>query len=516
MPSSGGTSGVQWNKTGGKISTTASGKAVWIAAARAAGPDGAALAERIQAEKDWRHKYTQYCVDLTRLQCTSTEACLAVSRAGIAAAYEQFHFAKADGETTLTDAVKAGGGAPLATAMVSGSGGEPAIEVPLGGRAYSGAEAAELVAGWARYGSAESSVADSVTYVCSKDAAWLKDVFANRVFVLLGATSAAGPALPLLRMGATVAAVARKGAKMAALVEAARGTPGTLLVPCTGDVPNDPTEVGKTAGADVLEHMPEIVAWLRQLEPGKQLVIGSYIYLDGELHVRATMAMDSICSSLLAARSGTALAQLCSPGTAHAITTEAHALSQHRFENPGFGGYINPLFWTSFERNATPPAKGTAPDGKEIWLPVIDGLSVLQGPNYALAKHLQHWRAMVARADGAVVSANMAPPMYTESMVHVDTLRVALNGMQAFTPLAAYQPDTASAVLTMMLLRDVTDSASKANPGAHLDNPIQLFIDNAWHGGCWSCAYKQQSIGKALYLAGKLYYRSPPEAPPRA
>ena len=49
---------------------------------------------------------------------------------------------------------------------------------------------------------------------------------------------------------------------------------------------------------------------------------------------------------------------------------------------------------------------------------VIDGLSLLQGPNYALAKTLQHWRAVVARADGAVVSANMAPPARTESMLH--------------------------------------------------------------------------------------------------
>ena len=40
-----------------------------------------------------------------------------------------------------------------------------------------------------------------------------------------------------------------------------------------------------------------------------------------------------------------------------------------------------------------------------------------QGPNYALAKRLQSWRAMVARADGQPVSINVAPATATASVV---------------------------------------------------------------------------------------------------
>ena len=52
----------------GTRATTASGKAVWAAAARALGAEGAALAQQLTAEKDWRHKYDGYATRLTELQ----------------------------------------------------------------------------------------------------------------------------------------------------------------------------------------------------------------------------------------------------------------------------------------------------------------------------------------------------------------------------------------------------------------------------------------------------------------
>ncbi len=48
---------------------------------------------------------------------------------------------------------------------------------------------------------------------------------------------------------------------------------------------------------------------------------------------------------------------------------------------------------------------------------VVDGLSVAQGPNYALAKRLQHWRAVVEYSAGRVVSSNIAPSTATLSVV---------------------------------------------------------------------------------------------------
>lgn len=50
-----------------------------------------------------------------------------------------------------------------------------------------------------------------------------------------------------------------------------------------------------------------------QVCPGKDLVIGSYAYLDGEMHVRVAMAMDAICKGVCAARPTTGLAYLNTP-----------------------------------------------------------------------------------------------------------------------------------------------------------------------------------------------------------
>ena len=46
-------------------------------------------------------------------------------------------------------------------------------------------------------------------------------------------------------------------------------------------------------------------------------------------------------------------------------------------------------------------------------LHVCDALVSPQGPNYALAKRLQHWRAMLARDAGCIVSSNIAPSTST-------------------------------------------------------------------------------------------------------
>eukprot|EP01065_Artemidia_motanka_P038427 TRINITY_DN47279_c0_g1_i1.p1 TRINITY_DN47279_c0_g1~~TRINITY_DN47279_c0_g1_i1.p1 ORF type:complete len:549 (+),score=171.12 TRINITY_DN47279_c0_g1_i1:70-1647(+) len=515
--------GVLWPGAaeGAKVSTTATGKAIWMAAARAAGPAGAAIADRIQKVGDWRHQYPETLMEIAKLQAADAEACVAVSRAGLEAAHEQFQFVSSEGDTAQTLRQAATSGASKFHTYVV-QGGQPTSEaylpIPLNRVNWKGDDAATLVAGWAAYGSAEQSAADAVRKMCSKSGAELGGLLADRVFVLLGATSAAGPALPLLRAGATVAAVARRGAKLNALIDAALETPGKLLVPCTkpaAELPDD-AAAKECAGADVIGQVPEIVSWAQGLEPGKQMTVGCYIYLDGEAHVRATMGMDVICEALLRARPGSSLAYLCSPATAHVFPTEAHAASAAAYDEAGVLARLNPLRLFKFVKNAEAPVNATNAAGEVVAMPVFDGYSVMQGPNYALAKTLQHWRAIVARADGAVVSAKMGPPMYTESMVHVDTLRIALNGMQGFAPLAAFQPDTAAAVLTMLLLRDVTDETAPAHPGVPLTNPMEVLSDAAFHGGCWRCAYKQNSIGAALWILGQTLYRAPPAAPPSA
>ena len=51
-----------------------------------------------------------------------------------------------------------------------------------------------------------------------------------------------------------------------------------------------------------------------------------------------------------------------------------------------------------------------------------------QGPNYCLAKRLQHWRAVLCRASGCVVSSNVAPATATASVVSNKSFALAYKG----------------------------------------------------------------------------------------
>ncbi len=42
----------------------------------------------------------------------------------------------------------------------------------------------------------------------------------------------------------------------------------------------------------------ETPQWLLDLYPGKQFYVGAYAYLDGELHVKVSLAMDGIIRDL--------------------------------------------------------------------------------------------------------------------------------------------------------------------------------------------------------------------------
>jgi len=128
-------------------------------------------------------------------------------------------------------------------------------------------------------------------------------------------------------------------------------------------------------------------------------------------------------------------------------------------------------------------------------------LSVAQGPNYALAKRLQHWRAVVAREDQkCIVSSNVAPSTSTLSVIQNKTFAWAYEGMPYFRPFEIFAPETSNAVMTALLFYDMKDPKSAANPQNDLSNPNMLFADTSFNGGAWRCAYELDSIGEASVL----------------
>jgi hypothetical protein len=137
--------------------------------------------------------------------------------------------------------------------------------------------------------------------------------------------------------------------------------------------------------------------------------------------------------------------------------------------------------------------------GDEVFY-LVNGISVAQGPNYALAKRMQHWRAIIARSKGCIVSTNIAPSTSTVSVVHNRTFAWAYEGMPYFEPYEIFAPETSNAVMSAILFSDLNNPKSVANPDTKISNPNQLFSYNSFHGGLWRAAYEVDSIGETSVL----------------
>ena len=147
------------------------------------------------------------------------------------------------------------------------------------------------------------------------------------------------------------------------------------------------------------------------------------------------------------------------------------------------------------KKNMRKPVPGA---GGDYYL--VNGVSVAQGPNYILAKRLQHWRAIIARSKGCIVSSNIAPATSTQSVVQNRTFAWAYEGMPYFTPYEIFAPETSNAVMSAILFSDLNNAKSSGNPKNNLNNPNQLFSYGSFHGGNWRCAYMVDSIGETSVL----------------
>ena len=119
-----------------------------------------------------------------------------------------------------------------------------------------------------------------------------------------------------------------------------------------------------------------------------------------------------------------------------------------------------------------------------------------QGPNYALAKRLQRWRATAARAAGTEVSLHVAPPTRTRSVVKNRALAAAYAGAHRFG-VEVFEPATSNVLMAALLVHDLC-----AGVPAH-EQPWQDEAEGAVHGGLWTTPYAPRS---ALGLAALLGY----------
>ena len=139
-------------------------------------------------------------------------------------------------------------------------------------------------------------------------------------------------------------------------------------------------------------------------------------------------------------------------------------------------------------RQYAPQLDGRADPG------ISDCLVPQQGPNYALAKRIQRWRACVARRDGQQVSIHVAPSTRTRSVVKNRALAAAFAGAHRFG-VEVFDPSTSNTLMAALLVHDLT---TERRPHAH---PWQDEAYAAVHGGIWRAPYEPRS---ALGLAALL------------
>lgn len=502
--------GLVWPVTEkGDRSSTSTAKAVLAAAVGAVDP---AKADKIMKERNWRFGYVKHFVGMVEEQMKGEEQALKVARAGLDKAYEIFEFVDKDGDAvSFKEAMETNGASgwkkdEFRTGFIKGTGAasKAVLEVPYKGKILTGQPLKDQVDLWVAAGTIEPSAGSAIKN-CVDRPGYVD--LSDRYFVLLGAGSAMGPFLILMALGANVIAVDldRKGI-WDRLLKIARNSSGTFTfpIPAEQSTYKDDGAIAEVAGCNLFTDTPKIRNWLIGLYTSekKPITVGSYAYLDGALHVQVSLAMDAICKDLSEGRKAS-LAYLCTPTDLHVIPKEAHdaALAQYAIYRRRIYCKILTLLGRGryLKKNAPKPMPSAS--GDESFY-VVNGISVAQGPNYALAKRLQHWRAIVARAQGSIVSSNIAPATSTVSVVHNRMFAMAYEGMPYFKPYEIFEPATSNAVMSGILFSDLSDKEGVAVPGSAKakGNPNELFKYGAFHGGTWRCAYAVDSIGEASVL----------------
>jgi hypothetical protein len=220
-------------------------------------------------------------------------------------------------------------------------------------------------------------------------------------------------------------------------------------------------------------------------------VLGNYVYADGAANVRVSAAVDALTLRVQGVRPDLALSFLATPTDVFAVPAEAVAHSVQAYgRRPRTAKMLaRPLRTLSAGRLLRRAYVPGADPG------ICDSLVPQQGPNYALAKRLQRWRATSARAAGSTVSMNVAPPTRTRSVVKNRALAAAYAGAHRFG-VQVFEPATANVLMAALLVHDLHTGGGPAH-----DHPWQDEASGAAHGGLWRTPYAPRS---ALGLAALL------------
>jgi hypothetical protein len=493
--------GVVFPLVGGHRSTSATGRAVVADSVRPVDP---ALADQVMAQRDWRVSYLDAFRRMTALAVTAPDGAQRISATGLAAVHERFMIRRVGEDLPIEEAMARSSGdrAPalpaLHTVTVRGTqrAAPDLLSVPYrGGRLVAGDLDRQLDL-WVDAGTTEPSFATAVRSVMVHPE-WLdlRDV----TVVLLGAGAEMGPFVSLVQWGAHVVAVDLPAFDVwHRLINQVRASSGSMSVPVSrwlpGSVSDD--ELASAAGVDVIRQAPELLAWLAEVEG--PITLGNYVYADGAVHVQASVAVDAVTQGLVGIRDDVSLAFLATPTDVFPVPLDVVEDSRRRYESRTISRRIGGIGSAGrlFARNYAELL--TMPDGTQVGL--NDSLVAQQGPNYALAKRIQRWRALHERSNGRLVSLNVAPATRTRSVVRNRVLAAAYAGAHRFG-VEVFEPSTSNTLMAALLVHDLRNPLAAANPANPLAHPTELFWQGANHGGLWRNAFSPRSVlGLAVVL----------------
>ncbi len=456
-------------------STTATARTIVADALRKADPVGARGAEH---ETAWRRGYLLHLRRAVEAGVGDAAAAHTIAADGLRSAHRQMRFA----DLALPEAIEtARRQQVLSTTTVRGTA-EPETELslPYRGERLRGSALTRQLEDWVGRGVVTRSCADAVERV-QQNPEWLR--LEGDVVTVLGAGAEMGPFQALSRWGATIAALDLPRDDVQTRVrEIASAGAGVTHLPS-----RIVTDAQADDGADLVAELPAVADWLDHLEG--RLVLGNYCYADGAKHVLVSMAADALAQHLTRHRPDTALSFLATPTDVFAVPGDEVAMAEEAYGRGRLARATRSLVRAVsggrlLQRNYPP---GADPG-------ICDALVPQQGPNYALAKRLQRWRATTARHEGSLVSLNVAPATRTRSVVKNKALAAAYAGAHRFG-VEVFDPATSNTLMAALLVHDLRAGRPPA------DEPWQDEAHGAAHGGLWTAAYHPRS---ALGLAAVL------------
>ncbi len=482
--------GVQFPLSDGRRSTTQLSRDVISHAVAEVDAD---LAAAVAAERKWHVNYADHLRTMTARAAVRSADASTIARAGLDGLHGAFVVTDQDGnERPIDEAVVDEPREQLETRTVEG--GQAPVEelvVPYRGQQLRGQAITDQAAAWAHDGVVEPSFVDAMARVVANPE-WLD--LRGRTFALLGAGAEMGPTERLLQYGADVLAVDIPVERVWHRLEGqARAGAGTLHVPVQPD---------GSDGCDLIADPAAVRAWLASFD--RPLVVGNYAYADGADFVRVAMGADAVIVSLQRERDDVSLAYLATPTDVFAVPFEAVEHSRRRQREAGLlGRFGRGLHAVTGGRAFVPNYQETviAEDGRELG--IADCLVLQQGPNYALAKRLQRWRALVARQDGHFSSVHVAPATRTKSVIKNRILAAAYRGAHV-VDVESFEPETSRAIMTALLVHDLHHEGAAAAPsGEGVEGDLEHDLtEAAAHGGLWRIAWEARSALGVAVAAG--------------